>query len=104
VVGALANGLELSCPEAQATVAPFSSILAGKTRSNFPHASRVSCSELWSRSCSRTTAVIPIVSFLEPVTTLIQEHLAINPHCWLADNSIYVGWSNVLPAQEVIAP
>jgi hypothetical protein len=40
------NGLELSCPAARATVDPFSRNLAGKTRSNFPHASRVSCSEL----------------------------------------------------------
>jgi hypothetical protein len=40
------NGLELSCPAARATVAPFSRILTGKARSNFPHASRVSCSEL----------------------------------------------------------
>jgi ribosome modulation factor len=39
------NGLELSCPAAQAAVRSFSRILAGKTRSNFPHASRVSCSE-----------------------------------------------------------
>jgi hypothetical protein len=40
------NGLELSCPAAQATVAPFSRILAGQSPSNFPRASRVSCSEL----------------------------------------------------------
>jgi len=40
------NGLELSCPAARATGHSFSRILAGKTRSNFPHASRVSCSEL----------------------------------------------------------
>jgi hypothetical protein len=40
------NGLELSCPAAQTTVDPFSRIPAGKARSNFPHASRVSCSEL----------------------------------------------------------
>ena len=40
------NGLELSCPAARATVAPFSRNWAGKSRSNFPHASRVSCSEL----------------------------------------------------------
>jgi hypothetical protein len=40
------NGLELSCPAARATVDSFSRILAGKTRSNFPPASRVSCSEL----------------------------------------------------------
>jgi hypothetical protein len=40
------NGLELSCPAAQASLHPFSRILAGKSRSNFPHASRVSCSEL----------------------------------------------------------
>jgi hypothetical protein len=42
-----ANGLELSCPAARASVASFSRILAGKSRSNFPHASRVSCSELF---------------------------------------------------------
>jgi hypothetical protein len=40
------NGLELSCPAAQATVVSFSRILAGKARPNLPHASRVSCSEL----------------------------------------------------------
>jgi len=40
------NGLELSCPAAQATPPSFSRIPAGKSRSNFPHASRVSCSEL----------------------------------------------------------
>jgi hypothetical protein len=40
------NGLELSRPAAQATHHPFSRNLAGKSRSNFPHASRVSCSEL----------------------------------------------------------
>jgi len=40
------NGLELSCPAAQATLHPFSRISAGKSRANFPHASRVSCSEL----------------------------------------------------------
>jgi hypothetical protein len=46
------NGLELreaalcaSCPAARATAHTFSRILAGKRRSNFPHASRVSCSE-----------------------------------------------------------
>jgi len=39
------NGLELSCPAAQATLEPFSRILAGKAPSNFPHASRVSSSE-----------------------------------------------------------
>jgi hypothetical protein len=42
----LPNGLELSCPAAQATLDPFSRNLAGKSRSNLPHASRVSCSEL----------------------------------------------------------
>jgi hypothetical protein len=40
------NGLELSCRAAQATGHSFSRILAGKTRPNFPPASRVSCSEL----------------------------------------------------------
>jgi hypothetical protein len=40
------NGLELSCPAAQVTVAPFSRALAGKSRPIFPRASRVSCSEL----------------------------------------------------------
>ena len=40
------NGLELSCPAARARAHPFSHIPAGKSRSNFPHASRVSCSEL----------------------------------------------------------
>ena len=40
------NGLELSCPAARATVHPFSRNLAGQSPSNFPHASRVSCSEL----------------------------------------------------------
>jgi hypothetical protein len=42
----LPNGFELSRPAAQATVDSFSRILAGKSRSNFPRASRVSCSEL----------------------------------------------------------
>ena len=41
------NGLELSCPAAQASVHSFSRILAGKARSSFPPASRVSCSELF---------------------------------------------------------
>ena len=36
------NGLEVSRPPARATVHSFSRNLAGKTRSNFPHASRVS--------------------------------------------------------------
>ena len=40
------NGLELSCPAARATAHPFSRILAGEARSNFPSASRVSCSEV----------------------------------------------------------
>jgi hypothetical protein len=40
------NGLELSCPAAQATVDSFSRNLAGRTHSNFALASRVSCSEL----------------------------------------------------------
>jgi len=34
-----------SCPAARATVDSFSRIPAGSTRSNFPHASRVSWSE-----------------------------------------------------------
>jgi len=42
----LPNGLELSCPAARASAHSFSRNLAGKSRSNFPHASRVSCSEL----------------------------------------------------------
>jgi hypothetical protein len=41
------NGLELSCPAARATAHPFSLILAGKPPPNFPHASRVSCSEVF---------------------------------------------------------
>jgi hypothetical protein len=40
------NDLELSCPAARASAHPLSRNLAGKSRSNFPHASRVSCSEL----------------------------------------------------------
>jgi hypothetical protein len=40
------NGLELSCPAAQALPHPLYGNLAGKASSNFPHASRVSCSEL----------------------------------------------------------
>jgi hypothetical protein len=40
------NGLELSCPAAQVTAHSFSRILAGQARSNLPHASRVSCSEV----------------------------------------------------------
>jgi hypothetical protein len=43
------NSLEVSCPAAQATVHPFSRNSAGKARSNFPPASRVSCSELLAR-------------------------------------------------------
>jgi hypothetical protein len=35
-----------SCPAARATVHSFSRIAASKSRPNFPHASRVSCSEL----------------------------------------------------------
>ena len=41
------NGLELSCPAARARAHPFSRIPAGKSHSTFPHASRVSCSELF---------------------------------------------------------
>jgi hypothetical protein len=51
-----ANGLELSCPAAQASPDPFSRILAGHSPSSFPHASRVSCSELfgdWDRAPAR---------------------------------------------------
>jgi len=44
------NGLELSCPAARATLPPFNGILAGNTSSNFPPASRVSCSELFGGS------------------------------------------------------
>jgi len=40
------NGLELSCPAAQATLPPLYGNSTGNTSSNFPHASRVSCSEL----------------------------------------------------------
>ena len=40
------NGLELSCPAAQTTVDSLWHILTGRSPSNFPHASRVSCSEL----------------------------------------------------------
>jgi hypothetical protein len=40
------NGLELSCPAAQATLPPLYGNLAGNASSNFPLASRVSCSEL----------------------------------------------------------
>jgi len=39
------NGLELTCPAAQATHLPLYGNLAGSTSSNFTHASRVSCSE-----------------------------------------------------------
>ena len=46
VLGALANGLEMSCPAAPATVDPFSRIPADESRSNFPHASRVGSIEL----------------------------------------------------------
>jgi len=42
----LPNGLELSCPAARATLPPLNGNLAGNTSSNFPPASRVSCSEL----------------------------------------------------------
>jgi hypothetical protein len=41
-----ANGLELSCPAARASPHSFSRNLAGMSRFIFPHASRVSCSEL----------------------------------------------------------
>jgi len=44
------NGLELSCPAARATPHSSSRIPAGKSRSNFPLASRVSCSELLGRT------------------------------------------------------
>jgi len=40
------NGLELSCPAARASAHSLSRMLAGQASSNFPHASRVSCSEL----------------------------------------------------------
>jgi hypothetical protein len=51
------NGLELSCPAAQATAHSFSRILAGDVGSNFPHASRVSCSELLGGTAAwRTTS------------------------------------------------
>jgi hypothetical protein len=56
------NGSELSCPAARATVGPFSRILAGKSRSNFPPASRVSCSELLcvrERQAGRRSATVP---------------------------------------------
>jgi len=46
----LANGLELSGPAAQASLPPLYGNLAGNTSSNFPHASRVSCSELLGRT------------------------------------------------------
>jgi hypothetical protein len=47
------NGFELSRPAAQATVDSLSRILAGNEPTNFPHASRVSCSELLGRSFIR---------------------------------------------------
>ena len=40
------NGLELSCPAARALRHPLYGSMAGNTSSNFPDASRVSCSEL----------------------------------------------------------
>ena len=40
------NGLELSCPAARASLPPLYGNFAGNTSSNFPHASRVSCSEV----------------------------------------------------------
>ena len=58
----LANGLELSCPAARARAHSFSRILAGKSLSNFPHASRVSCSELLcvrERQATRRRATVP---------------------------------------------
>ena len=39
-----------SCSVARAMAHPFSLILAGQARSNFPHASPVSCSELFGGS------------------------------------------------------
>jgi hypothetical protein len=56
---ALPNGLELSCPAARATVDSFSRIPAGKSHSTFPHASRVSCSELLGSPLGETTAQPP---------------------------------------------
>jgi len=41
------NGLELSRSASQASLDPFSTISAGKTRPNSPHASRVGFSELF---------------------------------------------------------
>ena len=43
----LPNGSELSCPAARATAYSFSRNPAGRSRPNFPHVSRVSCSELF---------------------------------------------------------
>jgi len=40
------NGLALSCPAARASPPTLYGNSAGNTSSNFPHASRVSCSEL----------------------------------------------------------
>jgi len=40
------NGLELSSPAAPALRHPLDGSFAGKSCSNFPHASPVSCSEL----------------------------------------------------------
>ena len=40
------NGLELSCRAARAKPPPLYGNSGGKTSLNFPHASRVSCSEL----------------------------------------------------------
>ena len=48
------NGLELSCSAARAAAHSFSRNLAGKAGSNFPHASRVSCSELLCRRTVRS--------------------------------------------------
>jgi hypothetical protein len=47
------NGLELSRPAARATVYSFGHNLAGRTLSNFPHASRVRSSEWLGIAVSR---------------------------------------------------
>ena len=65
------NGLELSCPAAQATVDLFSRNSAGKSRSSFPHASRVSCSELLGRIGFRLSTWIEILVSAEEVARLL---------------------------------
>jgi hypothetical protein len=64
----LPNGLELSCPAAQAAHDSLPRIPAGQAPSNSPHASRVSCSEvLGSRIGHRGEVLKSTPSFTSPM-------------------------------------